>query len=42
MVMTNITLTESNIDRVLVRLRDKNSEIRAILLRRLVSDKFQL
>lgn len=42
MVMTNIPLTMSNIDKILTRLRDKSPDIRAILLRRLLSDKFGL
>ena len=42
MVMTNIPLTMFNIDKILIRLRDRSSEIRAILLRRLLSDKFSL
>ena len=42
MVMTNIPLNKDNIDKILIRLRDKNSEIRATLLRRLVTENVRL
>jgi hypothetical protein len=42
MVMTNIRLHQGNIDRILIRLRDKNSEIRATLLRRLLTENYRL
>ena len=42
MVMTNIPLNQKNIDKILIRLRDKNSEIRATLLRRLVTENVRL
>jgi hypothetical protein len=35
MAITNLALTPNNIDKVLIRLRDKSSEIRSIVLRKL-------
>jgi hypothetical protein len=42
MVMTNIPIYPGNIDQILVRLRDKNPEIRATLLRRLLGENYKL
>lgn len=42
MVMTNIPIYPGNIDRILVRLRDKNPEIKATLLRRLLGENYKL
>lgn len=42
MVMTNIPITKGNVDKLLLRLRDKNAEIRATLLRRLLTENYRL
>ena len=42
MVMSNIPICSGNIDRILIRLRDKNPEIRATLLRRMVGEGYKL
>lgn len=42
MVVTNLVISSCNITRVLVRLRDKNPEIRAIILRKLNGEKYHL
>ncbi len=40
--MSNIPISSGNIDRILIRLRDKNPEIRATLLRRMVGEGYRL
>ena len=42
MVITNITITKSNLDSVLIRLRDKNPEIRSIIVKKLQGEHFSL
>ena len=42
MAMTNICITPDNLDRVLLRLRDKCTDIRGIILRRLIGEKYPL
>lgn len=42
MAITNLWINKNNLDRVLIRLRDKQTEIRTIVLRKLVSEKFSL
>jgi hypothetical protein len=36
MAMTNICINRDNLDRILLRLRDKCTDIRGIILRRLI------
>lgn len=40
--MTNIWINRENLDRILLRLRDKCTDIRAIILRKLIGEKFLL
>lgn len=35
MVITNLTITKQNLDSILIRLRDKNPEIRSIVIKKL-------
>ena len=42
MALTNVLITRSNLFRMLQRLRDKNSEIQLIVLRKLISQKMIL
>lgn len=36
MAMTNMLLTADNMDKVLIRLRDKSSDIKTIIIRKLI------
>lgn len=42
MAITNLWINKNNLDRVLVRLRDKWTDIRTIVLRKLVGEKLSL
>jgi hypothetical protein len=42
MAITNLWINKNNLDRVLVRLRDKWTEIRTIVLRKLIGEKLSL
>ena len=42
LVITNLTITPQNLEEVLVRLRDKNPEIRAIVAKKLQGERFRL
>jgi hypothetical protein len=42
MAMTNLWITPDNLEHVLLRLRDKCADIRSIILRKLVGEKFPL
>lgn len=42
MAITNVWVSKENLDKVLLRLRDKCSDIRSIVLRKLVGEKYSL
>ena len=42
MAITNLWIKKDNLDRVLLRLRDKCNEIRSITLRKLIGEKYKL
>lgn len=42
MAITNMALNPINLDKVLTRLRDKSSDIRSIVLRKMTGEKFKL
>jgi hypothetical protein len=42
MVITNLNITKENLDTVLIRLRDKNPEIRSIVVKKLQGERFSL
>ena len=42
MAITNIWIKTSNMDRVLIRLRDKCVDIRSIIMKKLVGEKYQI
>jgi hypothetical protein len=41
MAITNISINKTNLDRILIRLRDKSSDIRSIILRKLTGERFK-
>lgn len=42
LVITNMSITKHNLEDILVRLRDKNPEIRSIVAKKLQGEKFKL
>lgn len=42
LVITNLSITPANLEDILVRLRDKNPEIRGIVAKKLQGEKFRL
>lgn len=42
MTIINLMIKPNNIDRVLIRLRDKCPEIRSIIIRKLIGEKYPL
>ena len=42
MAITNLWINKNNFDRVLIRLRDKCTDVRNIILRKLIGEKYAL
>lgn len=42
MAVTNLPLARRNLDRVILRLRDKSAEVRSIVLRKLTGERYKL
>lgn len=42
MTITNLLIKSNNIDRILIRLRDKCPEVRSIVIRKLIGEKYSL
>ncbi len=40
--ITNIYLNHKNLDKVILRLRDKSADIRSIVLKKLIGEKYKL